>query len=75
MVLNRPAAIGAGLLLAAPALWLLAGDYRWENAFTDGAGLVAGATGIALVLAGLGGRRPDWVDPEEGKRQRAKGKG
>jgi hypothetical protein len=61
-VLSRPLAIGAGILLAAPALWLLIGDYRWENAATDGAGLVAGATGIALVLAGLGGRRGDWVE-------------
>jgi hypothetical protein len=51
------------------------GDYSWENAFTDGAGLVAGATGVALVLAGLGGRRGDWVDPEQGKGQRAKVRG
>lgn len=62
LALNRPVAIGAGILLAAPALWLVVGDYSWENAFTDGAGLVAGATGVALVLAGLGGRRGDWIE-------------
>jgi hypothetical protein len=57
-------AIVAGLLLAAPALWLMLTDHAWENAVSDGLALVAGATGIALVVAGLAGRRPDWEDPD-----------
>jgi hypothetical protein len=31
---------------------------------TDGFGLVIGATGVAFLLAGIGGRRPDWIEPE-----------
>ena len=63
-VLKRPAAIALGLLLAAPSAWLLAADLPWESPATDGAGLIAGATGIAFLLAGIGGRRPDWIDEE-----------
>jgi hypothetical protein len=63
LVFNRTLAVFLGLLSAAPALWLLIGDYSWETPITDGLGLVVGATGAALLLAGLGGRRGDWVDP------------
>jgi hypothetical protein len=49
-----------GLILLTPAAWLLAADLSWENAVTDGLGLIFGATGVAFVLAGIGGRRPDW---------------
>lgn len=69
LVLNRPLAMALGLAVAAPAAWLMVADYRWENGLTDGAALVAGATGVALLLAGLGGRRPDWFDPEPAGRE------
>jgi len=62
LVLKRRAAIVLGLLLIAPSAWLLAEDFAWESALTDGLGLVVGATGVALLVAGLGGRRPDWVE-------------
>ena len=62
LVLKRPAAIALGLMLTVPSVWLLTEDLPWETPATDGIGLIAGATGIALLLAGLGGRRPDWID-------------
>jgi len=61
-LLNRPAAITLGLLLTAPAVWLLVQDLPWESPITDGLGLVVGATGVAFLLAGIGGRRPDWIE-------------
>ena len=64
LVLNRTASIVVGLILLAPALWLAVADYRWETPATDGIGLILGATGAALLLAGIGGRRPDWIDPD-----------
>jgi len=63
-VLKRPAAITLGLVLTAPAVWLLVQDFPWESPVTDGLGLIAGATGVAFLLAGIGGRRPDWIEPE-----------
>jgi hypothetical protein len=63
LALNRPVSIGLGILLLAPAIWLFAEDYRWETPLTDGLQLVLGATGAALLSAGIGGRRPDWIDP------------
>ncbi len=54
-----------GVLLLAPALWLFAGDYQWETPVTDGLQLVLGATGVALLFAGIGGRRPDWIEPQD----------
>jgi len=74
LVLNRMASIVLGLILLAPAVWLAVADYRWETPATSGLGLILGATGAALVLAGIGGRRPDWIDPthdrEEGQEKR-----
>jgi hypothetical protein len=61
-VLKRPAAITLGLGLAAPSAWLLFHDLPWETPVTDGLGLILGATGVAFLLAGIGGRRPDWID-------------
>ena len=63
LVLNRTASIVLGLVLLGPAVGMWIGDYRWETPATDGAGLILGATGAALVLAGISGRRPDWIDP------------
>lgn len=64
LVLRRPIAIVLGLMLVAPSAWLLIQDLPWESAVTDGIGLILGATGAALLLAGIGGRRPDWIEPE-----------
>ena len=62
--LKRPAAMTLGLILLAPSGWLLAQDFPWESPATDGIGLILGATGVAFLLAGIGGRRPDWIEPE-----------
>jgi hypothetical protein len=62
LVLNRPAAITLGLILMAPAAWLMAVDLPWETPASDGISMIVGATGVACLLAGLGGRRPDWID-------------
>jgi hypothetical protein len=69
---NRPISVALGLLLAAPALWLLFEEYSWESPVTDGVGLILGATGAALVFAGIGGRRPDWIEPDKEKGRRKK---
>jgi hypothetical protein len=63
IVRRRPFAIAAGAALAAPAAWLeLSGSGAW---WLEGLGLVAGATGIALLWTGLTGPRPDWVDTRD----------
>jgi hypothetical protein len=62
VAMNRAAATGLGLSLLAPAVWLLVQEFPWESAITDGLGLIIGATGAALVFAGVGGRRPDWIE-------------
>ena len=62
--LKRPAAIALGLMLVAPSAWLLVQDLPWESPVSDGIGLILGATGVAFLLAGIGGRRPDWIVPE-----------
>ena len=62
LVFNRPAAFAVGFACAGGAGWLAAIDAPWESWLSDGVGLVAGATGAALILAALGGRRPDWVE-------------
>lgn len=62
-VLNRTRAVLIGAMLSLPAVWLWWKDYSWETWSTDGLALIAGATGIALILAGIGGRKPDWIEP------------
>lgn len=59
----RLAATMSGLALAGSSALLLVVDFAWESWFTDGLGLVLGATGVALIAMGLGGRQPDWIDP------------
>lgn len=61
-VLNRPLAVAAGLLVAAPGALLVARDYAWETGTTDGLALVTLATGAAVAWSGIRGRRPDWTD-------------
>ena len=64
LVVKRPVAIALGLAFVTPSVWLLLQDLPWESPVTDGVGLVIGATGVAFLLAGIGGRRPDWIEPE-----------
>jgi hypothetical protein len=64
LALKRPAAIAIGIILLAPSVWLLVEDRRWESPATDGIGLILGATGAAFLAVGIGGRRPDWIEPE-----------
>ncbi len=60
---SRPVGTAAGAALLLPSAAVAVADFPWESWLTDGLGLVALATGAALVVAALGGRRPDWVDP------------
>ncbi len=62
---SRSAAFAAGSVLLAPAVAVMAADYPWEGWLTDGLGLAGLATGVALILTALGGRRPDWIDPAQ----------
>jgi len=50
-----------GVLLIAPAAWIeLRGTFdAW---WIEGASLVAGATGVALLWNGVTGTRPDWIE-------------
>ena len=52
----------SGIAIAAPGVILLFFDYIWETGITDGLALIVLATGLSLVLIGLIGRQPDWVD-------------
>ena len=61
LVRRRALAIVVGVALAAPAAWLeLSG--RSESWWVDGLSLVCGATGVALMWAGLTGTKPDWIE-------------
>jgi hypothetical protein len=62
-VRRRGAAIIAGVVLAAPAIWIEATG-RASVWWIEGLALVAGATGAALIWAGISGARPDWVDTD-----------
>lgn len=61
LVRRRPVSVLIGLALIAPAAWieLLSVGASW---WIEGLGMVAGATGLALLWAGLRGPRPDWLD-------------
>ena len=62
LVLNRPMAVAAGVVVALPGAVLMARDYAWESGATDGLALLAVASGIALAWAGISGRKADWVE-------------
>ena len=51
--------IGAALFV--PAVWFELGRYdaAW---WVEGLGLIASATGAALLWTGMAGLRPDWTD-------------
>ena len=61
LVRRRAAAVTLGLVLAAPAAWVefFAKNVSW---WMDGASLVVGATGLALIWTGLTGISPDWIE-------------
>lgn len=63
LIRRRAIAILIGTALAAPAAWIEFGGYDawWAN----GLSLVCGATGAALIWAGVTGARPDWIDESE----------
>ena len=61
LVRRRSFSIAAGLMLAVPAAWLEFGA-RLDAWWAEGLALVMGATGAALIWAGLTGAAPDWVD-------------
>jgi hypothetical protein len=60
-VRRRPAAISVGLLLVIPSAWIEFSG-RATSWWIDGAALVIGATGLALLWTGLTGVSPDWVE-------------
>ena len=65
VALRRTPALVCGLVLLVPATVIAVGDYGWESWVTDGLGLIGGATGAALFVTWLAGRRADWIDPDE----------
>lgn len=61
LVRRRALAITVGLALVVPAAWIQVGgpiDAWWA----EGLALIIGATGLAILWAGLTGPRPDWID-------------
>ena len=64
LVRRRPLAIAVGIAMAAPAVWMESG---WRSPWwLNGLGLVLGATGAALIWAGVAGPRGDWTDQTVG---------
>jgi hypothetical protein len=60
LVRRRALSVALGLALAVPAAWVqVSGRGAW---WVEGLGLVAGATGLALIWTGIAGPGPDWVD-------------
>jgi len=50
-----------GLAMAAPAAGIEFGG-RYSSWWIEGAALIVGATGLALLWTGLTGLGPDWVE-------------
>ena len=61
MVMRRWPALIVGALFTAPAAAFYMIGESW---YTDGLALVLGTTGTAFIVAALGGRRGDWIDPD-----------
>jgi hypothetical protein len=61
LVRRRALAMTVGAALVIPSAWVeFAGrDSSW---WMEGAALVVGATGLALLWTGLTGLSPDWVE-------------
>ena len=64
LVLNRRLTMLVGVVVMAPAVWLLWTDVAWESGVTDGFALIALATGGALAWTGVTGRQADWIAPD-----------
>jgi len=64
LVRRRRLASVIGTALIALAVWL---EFGWSGAasWVEGLGLIAGATGAALLWTGVAGLRPDWTDESE----------
>ncbi len=50
-----------GAVLVVPSAWVEFGG-RGASWWVEGAALIAGATGLALLWTGLTGLGPDWVE-------------
>jgi hypothetical protein len=61
LVRRRRLAALVGLALAAPAAWIEFSG-RAGAWWIEGLALMTGATGLALLWAGLTGSSPDWID-------------
>jgi hypothetical protein len=61
LVRRRTASILVGLVLAAPPACMEFSG-RYDAWWIEGLNLILGATGLALIWAGLTGVRGDWVD-------------
>jgi hypothetical protein len=61
IVRRRALSIAIGSVLVAFAAWL---EFwaRVDAWWVEGAGLVAGAVGIALLWNAVAGARPDWIE-------------
>jgi hypothetical protein len=61
LVRRRALSMTLGLMLVCPAAWV---EFWATNAawWVQGAGLVLGATGLAIFWTGLTGPSPDWVE-------------
>jgi len=64
LVRRRALSAALGFALAAPAAWVQFSG-RFGVWWMEGLSLVAGATGLALIWAGIAGLGPDWTDDEE----------
>jgi len=53
--------MGIGAAFVAPAAWIEFGGH-YSSWFVEGAALVVGATGLALLWTGLTGISPDWLE-------------
>jgi hypothetical protein len=61
LVRRRRLSTAIGLAFVVPAAWVEFGGH-YSSWFTQGAALVAGATGLALLWTALTGVSPDWVE-------------
>ena len=61
LVRRRTLSAVLGFALAAPAAWVQFSG-RFGVWWVEGLSLVAGATGLALIWAGIAGLGPDWID-------------
>lgn len=62
IVRRRTLSIVLGLLLIVPAAWIQFWG-TFDAWWIEGASLVAGATGVALLWNGMTGTKPDWIEP------------